>query len=184
VPAPDDDGESSAVAGVLSTPVYGERLCVLHAAPDGPLTELASAVARAQSAAGWRSTVAGPVVPARSLDGVDVLVLWGATAGGLRSTLSGRLPTTVVVFDRADVRAALTRPARWLAELRRAPHTNLVLVPAETAERYTRWGPPVPLAHRPDGLPDAAALTMLSAWIARAYAYGRRRDAAGESPAG
>ena len=164
---------SADVSGILSTPVHAETLTVRHVAA-GPERETARATAAAQTAAGWRSTVHEVAeLPGLDLDGVDVVVLWGAQAAAGRDVVAGRR-STVVVLGAGDVRAVLTRPARWLAELRRAADTNLLLVPAALAERYTRWGPPVPLAHRPEGLPGEDAVTVLSAWTARAYAFGRR----------
>jgi hypothetical protein len=158
---------------VLSTPVYGETLTVLHVAPAGGADQVAT-VAATQSAAGWSSTVVDAAALAASpLEGVDVVVLWGLTAAESRDAVAGRTPT-VVVFDEDDVRRVLRRPDRWVREFRRTPHTNLLLVPAGLAERYTRTGPPVPLAHRPADLPAAAAVELLSGWLARAYAYGRR----------
>ncbi|MQA34000.1 hypothetical protein [Modestobacter roseus] len=149
---------------ILATPVYGEALTVAHVA-TGAAAPLAAEVARLQSAAGWTVT--------DGADDADTVVLWGLTAGAARDELAGRRPT-VVVLDAADVRTVLTRPTAWARELRRSAATSLLLLPAELAERWTRWGPPVPLAHRPAGLPDEAAVTVLSAWVARAHAYGRR----------
>ncbi|WP_222192781.1 hypothetical protein [Modestobacter italicus] len=167
------------VSGVLSTPVYAETLTVVHVAA-GADAPTATATAAVQTAAGWHARVHPPAELAGvDLSYVDVVVLWGAAAAG-RDVVAGRRPT-VVVLDAAEVRAVLTRPARWAAELRRAADTNLLLVPAGLAERYTRWGPPVPLAHRPEGLPGDDAVTVLSAWTARAYAFGRRPAA---QPAG
>ena len=158
------------LSGVLSTPVYAEPLTVRHVAA-GDAATVAAAVARAQSAEGWTATVSPPG-DRTALDSGDVVVLWGLAAGSARTELAGRR-TTVLVLDEADVRSVLTRPARWVREARAARDTNLLLLPAGLAERYTRFGPPVPLAHRPAGLPDADAVTLLSAWVARAYAYGR-----------
>jgi hypothetical protein len=161
------------VNGILSTPVYGETLTVRHVAAGAELAD-ARAAAAVQTAAGWHSTAHEPAeLPGLDLTGVDTVVLWGAEAATGRDVVAGRR-ATVVVLGAADVRAVLTRPARWAAELRRSGDTNLLLVPAELAERYTRWGPPVPLAHRPAQLPAEDAVTVLSAWTARAYAYGRR----------
>ena len=157
------------VADVLSTPVYGEPLTVRHVAAAAT-GGVAADVARVQSAAGWTATVhpltAPPAGPA------DAVVLWGLAAGALRGQLPGGVPV-VLVLDEADVRTVLTRPARWVAEARAARSTNLLLLPEQLAERWTRFGPPVPLASRPVGLPDAGAVELLSAWVARAYAYGR-----------
>jgi hypothetical protein len=182
VSGPDEARRAAEVAGILSTPVYGEPLAVLHVAPTGRLADLAAEVAAVQTAAGWRSTVLVPDELDDDAGAVDAAVLWGPHAGRSRAVLAGRRPT-VVVLEAADVRAVLTRPARWLAELRHARHTNLLLLPAGLAERYTRWGPPVPLAHRPEGLPETAAVTVLSAWVARAYAFGRRYEPARDDPA-
>ena len=164
---------SADVNGILSTPVYGETLTVRHVAA-GPELATARAVAAVQTAAGWHSTAHEVAeLPALALDDVDAVVLWGADAAAGRDVVAGRR-STVVVLGATDTRAVLTRPARWVAELRRSADTNLLLVPAELAERYTRWGPPVPLAHRPGQLPGEDAVTVLSAWTARAYAFGRR----------
>lgn len=164
---------SADVSGILSTPVYGEVLTVVHVATGAELVT-ARAAAAVQTAAGWNSTAHEVAdLPGLALDDADAVVLWGAGAAAGRDVVAGRR-ATVVVLDAADVRAVLTRPARWAAELRRAADTNLLLVPAGLAERYTRWGPPVPLAHRPEGLPGDDAVTVLSAWTARAYAFGRR----------
>ncbi|MGY1749234.1 hypothetical protein [Modestobacter sp. SYSU DS0511] len=161
--------EPADVSTILATPVYGEALTVLHVAP-GAAAPLAAEVARAQSAAGWTAALTD-----RPADDADTAVLWGLAAGAARDELAGRRPT-VVVLDAADVRTVLTRPAAWARELRRTAATSLLLLPAELAERYTRWGPPVPLAHRPAGLPAEAAVTVLSAWVARAHAFGRRAE--------
>ena len=164
---------SADVNGILSTPVYAEVLTVRHVATGAEL-ETARAVAAVQSGAGWHSTAHELTeLPGLGLDDVDAVVLWGADAAAGRDVLAGRR-ATVVVLGAADVRAVLTRPARWAAELRRSADTNLLLLPAGLAERYTRWGPPVPLAHRPEQLPGEDAVTVLSAWTARAYAFGRR----------
>ena len=161
------------VSGILSTPVYAETLTVRHVAA-GADRETARATAAVQTAAGWHSTAHEVAeLSGLDLDGVDVVVLWGAEAAAGRDVVAGRR-ATVVVLGAGDVHAVLTRPARWLAELRRAADTNLLLVPAALAERFTRWGPPVPLAHRPEQLPAEDAVTVLSAWTARAYAFGRR----------
>ena len=168
------------VSGILSTPVYAETLTVLHVA-DGAQAQTAVATAAVQTAAGWHTRVHAPAeLAGADLADVDVVVLWGLSAGEGRDVVAGRRPT-VVVLDAGDVSSVLRRPDRWARELRRAAHTNLLLVPAGLAERYTRWGPPVPLAHRPEGLPGEDAVTVLSAWVARAYAFGRRPAA---QPAG
>ncbi|MCZ2817375.1 hypothetical protein [Modestobacter sp. VKM Ac-2984] len=164
---------SADVRAILSTPVYGEPLGVLHVAGPAELVT-ARAVAGVQTAAGWRTGVLAPdALPEAVLDDVDVVVLWGRRAAAGRDVVAGRR-ATVVVLDARDVRAVLTSPLRWARELRRTARTNLLLVPAGLAERYTRWGPPVPLAHRPEGLPEQAAVTVLSAWTARAHAFGAR----------
>lgn len=180
---PAQDETERGVASILSTPVYGEALTVVHVAPQGPRAVLAAAVASVQAREGWRSTARRPnELTADALELADAVVLWGREAGECRAFVGGRRPT-VVMFEAADVRPILTRPTRWWAELRSAPDTNLLLVPSGIADRYTRWGPPVPLAHRPDGLPEAAAVTVLSAWVARAYAFGRRPSSNDRPPA-
>lgn len=161
------------VRAILSTPVFGEVLGVLHVAGPAELAT-ARATAAAQTAAGWRTGVLEPAaLPEAALDDVDVVVLWGRRAAAGRDVVAGRR-ATVVVLGARDVRAVLSSPLRWARELRRTPRTNLLLVPAGLAERYTRWGPPVPLAHRPEGLPERDAVTVLSAWTARAHAFGAR----------
>jgi hypothetical protein len=183
VPWAVDEGSDRGIPGIMSTPVYGEDLSVVHVAPRGP-GGVATVVANVQAAAGWRSAVYRPSnVPGLNLDVVDVVVLWGMQAGRVRRFVAGRRPT-VMVLGTEEARRILSQPIRWLAESCQARNTNLLLLPAEIAERYARWGPPVPLAHRPDGLPEVGAVTMLSAWTARAYAFGRRHDAGSKDRSG
>jgi hypothetical protein len=175
VPGHMGDSFGTGIPGVMSTPVYGENLAVIHVAPLEQ-SRMAKEVARLQSASGWRSAVCCPSdVPQLDLELIDVLVLWGIEAGRARAFLAGRRPT-VMILGPEEARRILSRPTRWMRESRQVHNTNLLLLPAEIAERYARWGPPAPLAHRPDGLPEVGAVTLLSAWMARAYAFGKRSD--------
>ncbi|GHE11795.1 hypothetical protein [Klenkia taihuensis] len=139
---------------LLSTPVYAESLRVRHVA-HGRLAGTARAVARHQAAAGWTADLGEAAE-------CDVLVFWGRVP---RATDIVGAGSVVVVLDEA------AGPA-WLATRRSLRGVNVVLLPPRQLQRWLRWGPVVPLAPLPAHLADAVGAGQMSAWIARAYAFG------------